>query len=336
MPLDLKNKTVVITGASSGIGRSAALSFAKEGANLVLAARREAALQAVAEECQKEEGVTALVVPTDVSDKAAVESLARQAFEKFGSIDVWVNNAGVYNMGRFEEVPYEEFKRLMDVNFMGYVHGAYAVLPYFRRQAHGNLIMTASLASKITYPYISSYSASKHAVYAFASTLRQELMLDPNAKNIHISLVMPATIDTPLFGHSGNHTRRAIKTMPPVYPPEQVARTILNMAKVPRREAFVGNAARTFRITYLMAPALAERLFAKVTDSQHLYKNKPAPETSGNLFTPVMEGTSADGGWGGKPRSKVRMVVGGLAAAIPAVLLLRRMRSGGAKKALVS
>src|SRR4051794_22480091 len=94
VPINLKNKTIVITGASSGIGRSTALRFAKEGANLVLAARREEALQSLADECRKI-GVDAIVVPTDVSDKTAVKSLAQQAFAKFGSIDVWVNNAGV-------------------------------------------------------------------------------------------------------------------------------------------------------------------------------------------------------------------------------------------------
>src|SRR4051812_19292224 len=126
MPTNLAQKTVVITGASSGIGRAAALHFAQEGANLVLAARREEALQSIAEECQKK-GVAAMAVPTDVSDKDAVENLAQQAFDKFGSIDIWVNNAGVYNMARFEDTPLEEFQRLMDVNLMGYVYGAHTI-----------------------------------------------------------------------------------------------------------------------------------------------------------------------------------------------------------------
>jgi short-subunit dehydrogenase len=335
MASKLKDKTIVITGASSGIGRSTALKFAEEGANLVLVARREAALDSLATACQQK-GVTTLVVPADVSDKVAVENLARQAFDKFGRIDVWVNNAGVYNLGRFEDIPYDEFRRMMEVNFWGYVHGAYAVLPYFRRQRHGKLIMTASVASKITYPYATSYAASKHAVYAFASALRQELMLDPAAKNIHISLVMPATIDTPLFKHTANHTGRAVKAMPPVYPPEQVARAIVNMAKLPRREAFVGNGARMFRLTYLLAPALADRLYAKVTDKEHFYKNKTAPETPGNLFTPIMEGATEAGGWGGQQKSKIRLALGGLAAAIPLALVWQRFKKEPAKKKLFS
>jgi short-subunit dehydrogenase len=331
MPTNLANKTVVITGASSGIGRATAQHFAKEGANLVLAARREEALQNLAEECQKQ-GVKTLVVPTDVSDKDAVENLARQAYEEFGSIDVWVNNAGVYNMARFEDTPIEEFQRLMDVNLMGYVYGTRSVLPYFRRQGHGNLIMTASLASKVTYPYVSSYAASKHAVYAFATALRQELELDPEAKDIHISLVMPASIDTPLFKHTGNHTGRVVKAMPPVYPPDQVARTIVNMAKVPRREAFVGSAARVFRLSNLTMPAIAERLFARVADKQHFEPGQTASPTSGNLFNPVMEGSGVYGGYGSKASSKRRMLFAGLAGLIPVFLAWRRLQNNRHKK----
>ncbi len=331
----LKNKTVVLTGASSGIGRAVALLFAKEGANLVLAARREEALQSLAEQVQKE-GVTALVMPTDVSDRAAVENLAQKAFDKFGSIDVWVNNAGVYNMASFENTPYEEFKRLMDVNFWGYVNGAYAALPYFRKQGHGQFVMTASLASKVTYPYVSAYAASKHAVYAFATALRQDLFLDKSAKNIHISLVMPASIDTPLFKHTGNHTGRAVKAMPPVYPPEQVARTIVDMVKVPRREAFVGNSARMFRISQLLMPAVAERMFALVANKQHFYKDKPAEDTSGNIFEPVVEGTTTDGGWGSRASSKMRLIAGGLAVTVPVVLVWRRLQHNDSKKGLLS
>jgi hypothetical protein len=147
---------------------------------------------------------------------------------------------------------------------------------------------------------------------------------------------MPATIDTPLFKHTGNHTGWAVKTMPPVYPPEQVARAIVDMAKLPRREAFAGNGARMFRLTYLLTPALADRLFAKVTDKEHFYKNKPAPETPGNLFTPVEEGVTEAGGWGGQQRSKMRLALGGLAAAIPLALVWQRFKKEPAKKRLFS
>jgi NADP-dependent 3-hydroxy acid dehydrogenase YdfG len=139
----LADSVVVITGASSGIGRATARSFARHGATVVLAARREAALHEVAQECRNLGGQP-LVIPTDVTDAAAVEHLATRTVETVGRIDVWVNNAGVTLVGRLEETPLEPYRRVIDTNLFGYVHGARAAIPYLREQGSGVLINNAS------------------------------------------------------------------------------------------------------------------------------------------------------------------------------------------------
>ena len=131
MVRDLQGTSVVITGASSGIGRATALAFAGKGANVVLAARREGPLLDIANECEGAGG-RGLAVPTDVSDPAAVQALAMRAVESFGRLDVWVNNAAVGMWSRFEDVPLKDFRRLIDINLWGYVYGARAALPCFR------------------------------------------------------------------------------------------------------------------------------------------------------------------------------------------------------------
>ncbi len=310
---------VVITGASSGIGRAAALALARKGACVVLAAQREEALQKAAEECVAAGG-SALAVPTDVGDPAAVDDLARQAVQRFGRIDVWVNNAAVTAFAPFEELPLEDFRRILDVNIMGYVHGARAALPYLRDGDPGILINVSSIVSAVPQPYTLAYSMSKAAARVLGASLRQELQLD-GTKNVKVCTVLPATIDTPFFEHSANYTGRKAKAMPPVYPADRVARTIVDLVRAPRSEVIVGGMGHGLILQAKLAPRLTERLMARQVDATHLYHRKAAPPTHGNLFAPNGGPGSVSGGWHGKRRTAVRraatlgVVAGGAALA---------------------
>jgi short-subunit dehydrogenase len=287
----------------------------------MVAARREEPLEELVAQI-KGMGAQALAVPTDVRDEGAVQTLARLATATFGRIDVWVNNAAVTVFGRFEETPPEAYRQVIETNLFGYIHGARAALPIFREQGSGMLVNVASMVSKVAQPYVSSYVASKQAVRGLGMSLRQELTLE--GANIHVCTVMPATIDTPFFHHAGNYTGRAVKAMPPVYPAENVSRTIVKLVKKPRHEVFVGNAARMINGQYLMAPKLTERMMAVMTDKQQLHTDKPAEPTPGNVFTPMPQHTGVSGGWKGEapaPSRGRQAAALGLAVALPALAL---------------
>ncbi len=321
----LKDSVVVITGASSGIGRAAALEFADEGAVVVLAARRESALEELARECESL-GARSLVVPTDVTDEGAVQHLARQAVETFGRIDVWVNNAAVTAFGRFEETPPDVFRRVLETNLFGYVHGARAVLPVFREQGSGVLILNDSVVGAAPQPYTAAYVTSKYAIRGFAECLRMELSLD-EAPDIHVCTVMPASIDTPLFQQAANFTGRQVKALDPVNPAEKVAEAIVSLAERPRRELLVGRGARMLTAQHAMAPGMYEKAAARQIDRDHL-QDRPADRTWGNLWDPMPEYTEVSGGWG-EPSGNGALAKVALAAAVVAVpALLWSWRTG--------
>ncbi|MFB9392322.1 SDR family oxidoreductase, partial [Streptomyces coeruleoprunus] len=301
----VRDSVVVITGASSGIGRATAVAFARKGCPVVLAARRAEALEAVRRECERHRGAEALVVPTDVTDAAAVDDLARRTVQRFGRIDVWVNSAAVTLFGPFEEVPLADFRRVMDVNVMGYVHGARAALRTMREQGSGTLINVSSVVGVLSQPYAHAYGMSKYAIRALSASLRQELLLD-RADNIHVCTVLPATIDTPLFEHAANYTGRKILPMPPVYSPERVACAITDLVRVPRREVVVGPMGRSLILQSRVMPGVVERMMARHVDKKHLSHKEPAPAGQGNLHVPAPGQGAAHGGWGGRRRTAMR------------------------------
>ena len=300
----IRDSVAVVTGASSGIGRATALRLASSGAALVLVARREDALRDLAREIEQAGG-RALVAPADVADFDAVERIVRRAVDELGRLDVWVNDAALTAFAPFQEIPLQDFRRILDVNVMGYVHGARAALPYMRDQGGGVLVNVSSIVSEVPQPYTHAYCMSKAAIRMLSASLRQELRLD-GARGVKVCTVMPATIDTPLFEQAANYTGRKAKAMPPVYSAERVARAIANVIRFPRREVVVGPMGRNLMIQRKLAPGITERLVASQVDRSHLSRTEPAPATNGNLFEPAYLPASVAGGWHGKRRTAFR------------------------------
>jgi short-subunit dehydrogenase len=291
----LRNHVVVITGASSGFGRGAAEKFAREGANVVLAARRGNALGRVARECRRR-GVQAFEVETDVSDESQVESLAQAALREFGRFDVWVNNAGVATYGRFTESPMKEHEQVIRTNLLGAMYGSRAALRQFQRQGKGVLINVSSFAGIASFPYGASYTASKHGLRGLDTALRQELQVNGN-KKIHVCTLMPTSMDTPFFQHAANHTGRPVQPMPPVYDPELVVKKIVELAVRPRPEVVVGRRGKVGKAAARFVPRAMEKQMATRAHKAMMQRNEWAPESSGNLFAPVEYGTEVRGGW---------------------------------------
>ncbi len=321
---ELRDKIVVITGASSGIGRAAAVAFAREGAHVVLAARREQALEEAAEECRTS-GVTALAVATDVTRETDLEALARSTVDAFGRIDVWINNAGVGLFGPFLDAPIDAHRRVIETNLFGAMYGAAAVLPIFRRQGSGVLITNISVGGFVPTPFAAAYTASKFALRGFMASLRQEM---GNENGVHLCSVFPAIVDTPGFLHGANVSGHTLRPPPaPLLPPEKVAATFVQLARRPRAEVAVGWATRPAQAGYALAPRLTESiagaLFRRVNR-----RGEPAPRTTGNLFVPVREGTGTSGGWRAPARRfkpfPALLLVG---AAAGAAVWIRRSRS---------
>jgi NAD(P)-dependent dehydrogenase (short-subunit alcohol dehydrogenase family) len=286
----LRNQVVVITGASSGIGRAAAMEFARRGAKVVLAARGQAALQDVAARCRRD-GAEALAVGTDVTDEAAVRRLAEAALGVTGRIDVWVNNAGVTTFAPLLAGPIEDHRRVFETNVYGAIHGARAVLPTFCRQHAGVLINVSSVLGKVGQPYVPSYVISKFALQGLAETLRTALAEEPA---IHVCTLLPYAVNTPHFEHGADRVGLDARAMPPMQEPEAVAKALVSLAERPRRELYVPRAAALGVALHGVFPRLTDRVILEMTREWH-FGHEPQPPDSGNLFHPPVDGEQVRG-----------------------------------------
>jgi short-subunit dehydrogenase len=292
MSRPIAEQTVVITGASSGIGRETALEFGRRGAAVVLSARGEDALRQTAEQI-REEGGRALAIVADVTDFAQVRRLADQAVAWSGRIDTWVNNAGVAIYGTVEETDVEEIEQLFRINVMGQFHGVKAVLPIMNRQGGGTIINVGSIESMRAFPLHAHYSASKHAVKAFTEALRLEQ--EHAGTGIVVTLIKPGAINTPLFEHARAKTGRKPLPPPPIYDPAVVADAICFAAEHPRREITVGMG-KLFPVLERISPALTDRLLM-VGDMAFESQQGDEPDNAAdNLFAPLHDGRARSRG----------------------------------------
>lgn len=321
----LAEKLVVITGASSGIGRATAQAFARQRARLVLAARDRAALDEVVAECQAE-GARALAVCTDVTSSEQMQALAAEA-ATFGDgrIDIWINNAGVGAVGDFEQTPLEAHEQVLQTDLLGYLRGAYVAWPYFKKQKRGILINTLSLGSWVAQPSAAAYSASKYGLRGLSEALRGEL---GEYRDIHVCDIYPAVMDTPGFRDGANFTGHALKPPPPVYDPHRVAEAMVSCALNPKPTTTVGSAAVLARAAHFLLPGFPQ-LSGWLT--RWGLNRSPASDTSsGNLFAPPSGQRRVEGGWRKPARRPTPLLVAGAALLLGGCLVaLGRERGRG-------
>jgi NAD(P)-dependent dehydrogenase (short-subunit alcohol dehydrogenase family) len=314
----LNDKVVVITGASSGIGKATALELARAGARLALGARRQPELEDTVAACRKA-GAEVVSVPLDVADEAQVQTLASMALKAFGRIDVWFNNAGIDAFGTFMDIPAAAFERVLQVNFMGTVYGSRAALAQFREQGSGVLINNASIVGVCPTPFHSPYVASKFAIRGFSHALRQELVDLPG---VHVCTICPSSIDTPLWQRGGNYSGRKVKPLDPVHPVEQVAGVVLALIQAPQREVFAGATGWVLTEQHAADPELTEAFAASFARAS-LFQEAASDRTDGVLFTPETGNGGVSGGWMDPARP-------GIAAGdLPAVFAAPALLAGG-------
>lgn len=287
-------KTYVVTGASSGFGRGVAERLGALRANVVLAARRAELLNDVAARVNAAGG-TALVVPTDVSRREDMQRLAEATLARFGRIDVWINNAAVGGIGRFETIPMEDHARIVDVNVNGVIYGSHIALRQFKAQGGGTLVNIGSVESEVPLAYHASYAATKAAVLGLGRALNEELRLAGVGERIKVTTVMPWAADTPFFANAANYSGHRPRMLA-MDDPAKVVEVIVRASLYPSEEVPAGWKARGAVWSHKIAPDLTERISANIAHAEQFEKSPPAPPTSGAVHQPNPAATGIDGG----------------------------------------
>lgn len=292
----LKEQTIVITGASSGIGRATACEAAKRGAKLVLASRNREALDELADELTKK-GASVTTVVADVGNQDDHDKIVQTAMTAFGGFETWVNNAGVSIFGKIEDVAMEDQRQLFETNYWGVVYGSMAALKELKQRG-GALINVGSELSDYAVPLQGPYSASKHAVKGFTDALRMEM--EAEHAPVSITLIKPGSVDSGYVQHAKNYMDVEPRLPPPLYSPQAVADAILYAAEHPRRDVYVGSAARAMSAFGQNMPGLADHIVGP-----QMYRaqrsRRPAADRQDALWhsgEPVQTGDSWNGGRG--------------------------------------
>jgi NAD(P)-dependent dehydrogenase (short-subunit alcohol dehydrogenase family) len=291
----IDHQVVVIVGASSGIGRAAALQFAQRGAKVVVSARSESGLQSLVEQIQRSGG-EAIAVTADVAEFSQVKAIAEKTIETYGRLDTWVHSSATGVFSTFENLTPEEFQRVINVTLMGQVHGAMAALPHLKREGRGALIHISSMEGRRALPYQSPYSSAKHGVEGFLESLRVEVQHE--GLDISISSIKPAVINTPFYNNG--LTKLGVKPtgIPPYYDPKLVVDAILYAAEHPVRDLIVGDVGKVLDVLQRLSPGLVDSLllaagfqFQKTTEPKSIHDPN-------NLYEPVPEYDRVEGDFG--------------------------------------
>jgi len=288
-------QTVVITGASAGIARATARLYGARGANVGLIARGQAGLDGAAQDVV-EAGGQALAVPTDVADHAQVEKAATEIEAQFGPIDVWINVAFASVFAPFAEITPDEFRRVTEVSYLGFVHGTMAALSRMRPRGAGTIVQVGSALSERAIPLQSAYCGAKHAINGFTESLRCELLHE--GSNVHVTVVQMPAVNTPQFSWVLSRLPRHPQPVPPIYQPEVAAHGVLYAADHPERKQYwVGGSTAATLLAQKVAPALLDRYLAKTGfDAQQTKQEVPAGSRPDNLFDPVDRPDGSDHG----------------------------------------
>lgn len=285
-------RVVLVTGASSGIGRAIALMLAERGDSLALLARRPTELEQVAAECRTSGSAKTITLPADVSDADAIVSAFERSRRELGPVDSVIHAAGVAAYGHFEDIPAQEFERVLDINVVGTANVARTALHQFdRNQLVGNLVLFGSVVGRISTPNLSPYVASKWAVRGLARTLQAE----QTPSGHRVSLVEPGGVHTAIYDKAATHLGFQGKPPPPVDDVEKVARATLALLDRPRRTRSVGLLNPAISLGFRVVPPVYDRIVGPLMNRLGI-DSKPVQNHSGNLFEPLAEPEAEDGG----------------------------------------
>jgi short-subunit dehydrogenase len=288
-----KNEVVVITGASAGVGRATVREFAHHGASIGLIARGRDGLEGARREVEAA-GCKALVLPVDVAKADQVEDAAEQVERKLGPIDIWVNNAMASVFSPIKQMTAEDFRRVTEVTYLGYVYGTLAALKRMLPRDRGTIVHVGSALAYRSIPLQAAYCASKHAVLGFFASLRTELFHDKS--NVHTTMVQMPALNTPQFGWVKSRLPRKAQPVPPIFQPEVAARAIYYAAHHPqRREYYPGWSTVEAIFGNKLAPSLLDHYLARVGYDSQQHDGPEDPNRPNNLYHPVRGDHGAHG-----------------------------------------